>query len=63
MTIGRAKRRVNELTALGSELGDQLVGHLPVDRLILYESRLQPGGAKHVPLLTIGLDNETDDFL
>jgi len=63
LTIGRAKNRTNELTVLGSELGHQLVGHLPVDRLILYESRLKPGGAEHIPLFTIGLDNETDDFL
>lgn len=62
LTIGRAKKKTNELTTLGSELKHQLVGHLPVDRLTLYESLLQPGGAEHIPLFTIGLDNETDDF-
>ena len=61
LTIGRAKHRVNELTALGNELDNQLIGHLPIDSLILYESRLSPAGAKHIPLLTIGFDNETDD--
>lgn len=61
LTIGRAKHRVNELTALGNELDNQLIGHLPIDSLILYESRLSPAGAKHIPLFTIGFDNETDD--
>lgn len=62
LTIGRAKKKTNELTTLGSDLGQQLVGHLPVDRLVLYESRLKPEGAEHIPLFTIGLDNEIDDF-
>ena len=62
LTIGRAKKKTNELTSLSSELRHQLVGHLPVDRLTLYESLLQPGGADHIPLFTIGLDNETDNF-
>ena len=62
LTIGRVKKKTNELTTLGSELRHQLVGHLPVDRLTLYESLLQPGGAEHIPLFTIGLDNETDNF-
>ena len=61
LTIGRAKHRVNELTALGNELDNQLIGHLPIDSLILYESRLSPAGAKHIPLFTRGFDNETDD--
>jgi 2'-5' RNA ligase len=56
LTIGRARQRANELTALGGELEDKLIGHLPVDRLILYESRLRPDGAEHIPLFTIGLD-------
>ena len=56
LTIGRAKQRANELTALGGELENKLIGHLPVDRLVLYESRLRPGGADHIPLFTIGLD-------
>ena len=61
LTIGRAKHRVAALTALGNELGNRLIGRLPVDRLILYESRLKPGGAEHIPLFTTGFDNETDD--
>jgi len=62
LTIGRAKKRTNELTTLGSDLEHRLVGHLPVERLILYESRLKPDGAEHIPLFTIGLENETDEF-
>ena len=61
LTIGRAKHRVDELTALGNELGSQLIGHLPIDSMTLYESRLKPAGAEHIPLLTIGFDHETDD--
>ena len=61
LTIGRAKKRVADLTTLGNELGNQLIGHLPVDRLTLYESRLRPGGAEHIPLFTIRLDNETEE--
>jgi 2'-5' RNA ligase len=61
LTIGRAKHRINELTALGNELGNRQIGHLPVDRLTLYESRLKPDGAEHIPLFTIGFDNETDE--
>ncbi len=56
LTIGRARQRANELTALGAKLEDKLIGHLPVDGLVLYESRLRPGGAEHIPLFTIGFD-------
>jgi len=62
LTIGRARQRAEKLTALGNELGNRLVGHLPIDSLILYESRLKPGGAEHIPLFTIGLDDENDDI-
>jgi 2'-5' RNA ligase len=61
LTIGRAKHRVNELTTLGNELDNQMIGHLPIDSLVLYESRLKPAGAEHIPLFTIGFDNETED--
>jgi 2'-5' RNA ligase len=61
LTIGRARQQASDLTVLGDEFDNRLIGHLTVDRLILYESRLQPGGAEHIPLFTIRLDNETDD--
>jgi 2'-5' RNA ligase len=61
LTIGRARHRANELTALGNELGNQLFGHLHIDRLILYESRLKPAGAEHRSLCTIRFDDETND--
>jgi len=61
LTIGRAKHRANELTAMGNELGNRLIGHLPIDSLILYESRLKPTGAEHISLFTIRFDNETND--
>ena len=56
LTIGRVKQRAKELTILGAEHRDKLIGQLPIDRLVLYESRLRPGGAEHIPLFTIGLD-------
>ena len=61
LTIGRARHRIDELTTLGNELGNQLVGHLPIDSMTLYESRLKPAGSEHIPLLTIGFDHETND--
>lgn len=61
LTIGRAKKQVADLTTLGNEFGDRMIGHLPIDRLTLYESRLRPDGAEHLPLFTTRLDNETEE--
>jgi hypothetical protein len=35
---------------------------LTVDRFILYESRLHPEGAQHIPLLTVNFDDENTDI-
>lgn len=60
LTIGRLKQQQPDLSALCAASGKAVVGRLPVDRLVLYESRLQPGGAEHIPLMTVNLEDETD---
>ena len=59
LTIGRLRQRkscLTDLNELSASLGGKLVGRFSVDRLILFESRLHTGGAEHIPLLTVNLD-------
>ncbi len=58
LTIGRLRQQKSGLTDLFSSVGKTLVGRLPVDKLVLFESRLHPGGAEHIPLLTVNFDDE-----
>lgn len=58
LTIGRARKKPADLTAQSVTLSDTTIAQLYIDRLILYESRLQPGGAEHIPLFTVNLDDE-----
>jgi len=58
LTIGRLRQQKPDLAALCKAMGDFPVGRLPVDRLVLFESRLHPDGAEHIPLLTVNLDDE-----
>lgn len=60
LTIGRFRERGPDLTALLARQAQQQVGRLPVTQLVLYESRLQPGGARHIPLFTVPLDRRDD---
>jgi hypothetical protein len=46
------------LTDLSNSVGLEPIGQLPVDRLVLFESRLHPEGAEHIPLLTVNFDDE-----
>jgi len=62
LTIGRARKQTASLARLSQEIGDTLIGQLPIDRLVLYESRLQAGGAQHIPLFTAGLGDENHLF-
>ncbi len=55
LTIGRLRQPQLGLTDLFSSAGQTHIGRLPVDKLVLFESRLQPGGAEHFPLLTVDL--------
>ncbi len=59
LTIGRLrqpKSGLTDLTGLDSSIGSAVIGRFAADRLVLFESRLQPGGAEHIPLLTVSLD-------
>ena len=56
LTISRLRRQKPDLTDLFSSVGHTRIGQLLVDKLVLFESRLQSGGAEHIPLLTVNLD-------
>ena len=62
LTIGRLRGDKLDLTELFSSMQQKTIEPLTVDRLILYESRLRPEGAQHVPLLTVNFDDENTDF-
>jgi 2'-5' RNA ligase len=56
LTIGRLRQQKTDLTDLYSSIGQRRIGQWPINRLVLFKSRLQPGGAEHIPLLTVSLD-------
>lgn len=58
LTIGRLRKRQPDLTDLSNAVGRATIGQLPVDRLVLYESRLHPDGAEHISLLTVIFNDE-----
>jgi 2'-5' RNA ligase len=55
LTIGRRRPGRSNLPALRYSVDHASVGQLHVDRLILFESRLRPDGAEHIPILTMTL--------
>jgi len=55
LTIGRFREHGPELTALLAAQAGRSIDRLPVDQLVLFESRLHPGGARHIPLFTVPL--------
>ena len=55
LTIGRTRSGTTDLKNAAVTLSDTPIGHLVVDRLILFESRLLPGGAQHNPILEVPL--------
>jgi len=59
LTIGRLRQQQQDLTGLCNSLAQIPIGHLQVDRLVLFESRLHPTGAEHIPLLTVTFDDES----
>ena len=59
LTIGRLRQQKPDLTDLCNSVARSPIGRLPVDRLVLYESRLHSGGAEHIPRLTVNLDDES----
>ena len=58
LTFGRLRQRGPDLTTLTANFGQQTFGRLPVEQLILYQSRLHSSGAEHLPLLTVDLLRE-----
>jgi 2'-5' RNA ligase len=62
LTIGHLLGGKLDLTELFSSMQQKTIEPLTVDRLILYESRLHPEGAQHIPLLTVNFDDENTDF-
>ena len=56
LTIGRLRQSKPDLTDLFKAVDLARIGQLPVDKLVLFSSRLRPGGAEHIPLLTVNLD-------
>jgi len=59
LTLGRAKGRLPNIAELLERESHEIDGNLPVERVILYRSRLLPGGAEHIPLHTIRLNGAT----
>lgn len=59
LTFGRLRQGGPDLTTLSANFRQQTFGRLPVEQLILYQSRLHSSGAEHLPLLTVDLLRET----
>lgn len=57
LTLGRSRQRIAAAQPVLERFRDVVCGPLPVDRMILYESRLEPGGAVHLPLKIVSLGN------
>jgi 2'-5' RNA ligase len=62
LTIGRLLGGKLDLTEIFSSMQQKTIEPLTVDRFILYESRLHPEGAQHVPLLTVNFDDKNTDI-
>lgn len=56
LTIGRFREQALDMSFLFAAQAGRRVGCLPVGQLVLFESRLLPGGARHIPLFTVPLD-------
>jgi 2'-5' RNA ligase len=56
LTIGRFRERAPELGPLLAAQAGRTLGRLPIEQLVLFESRLLPGGARHMPLFTVPLE-------
>jgi 2'-5' RNA ligase len=56
LTLGRSRRPDPAAGRILESRAALQIGSLPVDRMVLYESRLQPGGAVHLPRQTVILE-------
>ena len=55
LTLGRSRQRIAAAQQVLERFRDVACGPLPVDRIVLFESRLEPAGAVHLPLKTVRL--------
>lgn len=55
LTLGRCQQRIVAAQQVLERFRDFTCGPLPVDRMILYESRLEPGRAVHLPRKIVSL--------
>jgi 2'-5' RNA ligase len=55
LTLGRARRRLPPAQEVLTPYQDFSGGTMPADRMVLFESRLQPSGVLHLPLKTVAL--------
>lgn len=55
LTLGRSRDRVSDSRALLDTYRETSCGILPVDKVVLFESRLHPAGAVHLPRKTVFL--------
>lgn len=58
ITIGRSRRQGRHIL---SQQNRKVTGSMRVRELILYESRLQPAGAEHIPRHTVRLAEPSDN--
>ncbi len=58
LTIGRFRQRPEGLEVLLEAYAKRRFGRLTVDRLVLYESRLSPQGAEHMPVHDVHLQGD-----
>ncbi|MCM2265073.1 MAG: RNA 2',3'-cyclic phosphodiesterase [Desulfuromonadales bacterium] len=56
LTIGRFREHAPNLGELLAGQAERRIGRLPIGQLVLFESRLLPGGARHIPLFTVPLE-------
>jgi len=56
LTLGRFRQRTGPVVRQLEPFRAASCGSLPVDRIVLFESRLRPGGALHLPRLSVPLD-------
>jgi len=58
LTIGRLRHFGPDMSQMIASTGNLCCGTLRVDQLVLYQSRLLPGGAEHLPLYTLTLPSQ-----
>jgi 2'-5' RNA ligase len=56
LTLGRSRREPLHAREILEKYRDLVCGTLQVDKMVLFESRLQPSGAVHLPLKTVFLE-------